>query len=160
RLIVKSSSNHPAQLRLPEAIHVSGSDVKVVIGAGETSPRGWVATDYPLVDITDLNSLKSWFQLGSVQAFLAEHVWEHLTPERAREAAVNCYRLLEPGGHLRIAVPDGLHPNPKYIDYVKPGGTGPGCDDHHVLYTYRTLIELLEAAGFKVSLLEWFDEEG
>jgi predicted SAM-dependent methyltransferase len=64
------------------------------------------------------------------------------------------------GRHLRIAVPDGLHPDPKYIDHVKPGGTGPGCEDHQVLYTYRTLVGLLEAAGFEVRLLEWFDEEG
>ena len=95
-----------------------------------------------------------------MQAFLAEHVWKHLFPEQAQAAAVNCYRLLVPGGHLRIAVPDGLHPDPKYIDHVKPGGTGAGREDHQVLYTYRTLVELLEAAGFEVRLLEWFDEEG
>jgi predicted SAM-dependent methyltransferase len=138
-------------------MRASGS-LKVIIGAGATDFVGWVATEYPLVDTTDLNSLVCWFEKGSVQAFLAEHGWEHLVPELALAAAVNCYQLLVPGGHLRVAVPDGLHPDPKYIDHVKPGGTG--CEDHQVLYTYRTLVEPLEAAGFEVRLLEWFDEEG
>jgi predicted SAM-dependent methyltransferase len=160
RTIEKAGNEQRTRLRLREAIRASGSQLKVTIGAGGISQVGWVATDHPLVDIADLNSLKSWFEMGSVQAFLAEHVWEHLVPEQAQAAAVNCYRLLVPGGHLRIAVPDGLHPDPKYIDHVKPGGTGPGCEDHQVLHTYRSLVELLEAAGFEVCLLEWFDEEG
>ena len=61
----------------------------MIIGAGATALVGWVATEYPLVDITDLNSLMCWFQIGSVQAFLAEHVWEHLVPDVALAAAVN-----------------------------------------------------------------------
>jgi predicted SAM-dependent methyltransferase len=160
RTIEKAVNEQRSRLRLREAIRASGSQLKVIVGAGETALVGWVTTDYPRVDITDMNSLKRWFQIGSVQALLAEHVWEHLVPDLAQAAAGNCYRLLVPGGHLRIAVPDGLHPDLKYIDYVKPGGTGPGCEDHQVLYTYRTLVELLEAAGFEVCLLEWFDEEG
>ena len=160
RAIEKAGNEQPTRLRLREAIRASGSHLKAIIGADETAMVGWVSTDYPRVDITDLNSLMCWFQIGSVQAFLAEHVWEHLAPDLALAAAVNCYQLLVPGGHLRIAVPDGLHPDPKYLDHVKPGGTGPGSEDHQVLYTYRTLVELLEAAGFEVRLLEWFDEEG
>src|SRR5262249_9200609 len=161
RIIETAAGNEqPTRLRMREAIRASGSQPKVILGAGETSSAGWVATDYPLVDITDLNSLKSWFQTDSVQALLAEHVWEHLTPHQAQAATANCYRLLVPGGHLRIAVPDGLHPNPEYIEHVRPGGTGPGCEDHHVLYTYRPVRELLETAGFEVRFLEWFDEEG
>jgi predicted SAM-dependent methyltransferase len=160
RTIEKAVDERCSRLRLREAIRASESQLKVIVGAGETAFVGWVATDYPRVDITDLNSLKRWFKIGSVQALLAEHVWEHLVPDLAQAAAGNCYRLLVPGGHLRIAVPDGLHPDPKYIDHVRPGGTGPGCEDHRVLYTYRTLVELLEVTGFEVSLLEWFDEEG
>ena len=157
RRAIETASNDRTRLRRRETIRASGS-LKVVIGAGGISLGGWVATEYPLVDIIDLNSLMCWFEKGSVQAFLAEHVREHLVPASALAAAINCYQLLVPGGHLRIAVPDGLHPDPKYIDHVKPGGAG--GEDHQVLYTYRTLLELLEAAGFEVRLLEWFDEEG
>src|SRR5262249_446073 len=128
--IEKAVDERAAHLRLRDAIRASGSNRKVIVGAGETILPGWVATDLPLGDVADRNSLMSWFQMGSVRALLAEHVWEHLAPEQAQAAAANCHQLLMPGGYVRVAVPDGLHPDPRYIDYVKPGGTGPGCDDH------------------------------
>jgi len=158
--IEKAVDEQSARLQLREAIRASDGNLKVIIGAGGTILQGWVATDLPLVDVADRISLMSWFQTSSVRAFLAEHVWEHLSTAQAQAAVGNCHQLLMPGGYLRIAVPDGLHPDPKYIDYVKPGGTGPGCDDHQVLYTYRTLADLFEAAGFEVCPLEWFDEGG
>lgn len=43
---------------------------------------------------------------GFADAFLAEHVWEHLSLEDAHRATRNCYRFLRPGGRLRLAVPD------------------------------------------------------
>ena len=60
---------------------------------------------------------------------MAEHVWEHLSEADARAANRLCFRYLKPGGVLRLAVPDGLHPDPGYIDEVRPGGTGAGVDD-------------------------------
>ena len=59
---------------------------------------------------------------------------------------------------MRIAVPDGFHPDPAYITHVKPGGTGPGADDHKILDTYKSLQDILIQAGYKVELLEYFDE--
>jgi predicted SAM-dependent methyltransferase len=35
---------------------------------------------------------------------------------------------------------------------------GPGADDHKVLFDYRSFSAVFEAAGFRVSLLEHFDE--
>jgi predicted SAM-dependent methyltransferase len=87
-------------------------------------------------------------------------VWEHLTPEAARTGAENCFEFLKPGGRLRIAVPDGFHPDPSYIEWVRPGGTGPGCDDHYHLFHHRSLSEILRNAGFEVQLLEYWDEKG
>lgn len=43
---------------------------------------------------------------GLADAFVAEHVWEHLSLSDAHVAARNCQRYLRPGGRLRIAVPD------------------------------------------------------
>ena len=57
-------------------------------------------------------------------------------------------------------MPDGLHPDQGYIDQVKPGGWGVGSDDHHVLYTYRTLNTAFASVGFENLLLEYFDERG
>lgn len=91
---------------------------------------------------------------------MAEHVWEHLTGEGALQANANCYEFLRPGGRLRIAVLDGFHPDPAYIEYIRPGGPGPGADDHKVFYYYQSLKEQLEKTGFMVHLLEYWDERG
>jgi predicted SAM-dependent methyltransferase len=69
-------------------------------------------------------------------------------------------RHLSDDGYLRIAVPDGLHPDPAYIDWVKPNGTGPSAPAHKVLYNYRSILDCLESAGLTVTLLEYFDEFG
>jgi predicted SAM-dependent methyltransferase len=149
-----------ARRRLRQAVARAGGDVRVIIGASGTAAPGWIPSEYPIVDVADVRTLRPYFRDASVRAFLAEHVWEHLAPAEAARAAENCYRLLVPGGYLRIAVPDGLHPDPAYIEYVRPGGSGAGSDDHKVLYTHRSLSALLQQAGFQVRLLEWFDERG
>jgi predicted SAM-dependent methyltransferase len=91
---------------------------------------------------------------------LAEHVWEHLDKNQGRIAAEYCFQYLKPGASLRLAVPDGLHPDPTYIAYVNVGGNGPGAVDHRVLYDYRSLQSMLEGLGFRVKLLEYFDVNG
>ena len=109
-----------------------------------------------------LNSLdwKKFFSPNSIDAMLSEHVLEHLTEEQALKALKNSYEYLKQGGYYRIAVPDGNHPEPSYIDYVNVDGTGPGSDDHKVLYTYNSLKNILEKVGFEVQPLEYFDEDG
>lgn len=59
-----------------------------------------------------------------------------------------------------MAVPDGLHPDPDYIEQVRVGGSGSGADDHKVLYTHETFSEVFEKAGFRVHLYEYFDRTG
>jgi predicted SAM-dependent methyltransferase len=135
---------------------------RLVIGASSKHDRGWIPTER---DYLDLCRPEQWEQMlapASLDALLAEHVWEHLTPSEAVAAAKTCYTYLKPGGYLRIAVPDGLHPSPEYIDWVKPGGASPGqlANDHQVLYTYRTLGPVFESAGFRVRLYEYYDEAG
>ena len=72
----------------------------------------------------------------------------------------NCLDYLKPGGKLRIAVPDGFHPSKNYIDKVRPGGIGAGAKDHKILFNYKILKNELENAGFKVDLLEYWDDSG
>ena len=67
---------------------------------------------------------------------------------------------LKPGGYLRVAVPDGYHPDPTYIENVKVGGIGAYAWDHKVLYNYKTLKKVFEKAGFSLMLYEYFDEKG
>jgi predicted SAM-dependent methyltransferase len=129
-----------------------------LIGAGGTSLPGWRTTDGDILDLRNRGHFANKWKPNSRAAFLAEHVWEHLTPVDAITAVNICFEFLKPGGRLRIAVPDGWHPDPGYIERVRPGGSGPGCDDHKVLFTYESLGKLLESAGFEVQLLEYWDE--
>lgn len=134
--------------------------VRLIVGSGGTSIRGWIPSDVDQLDILIDRHWRFYFRKDSLEAILAEHVWEHFTPDQAIDAAALCYRYLRPGGHLRIAVPDGLHPDPTYICAVKPGGVGAGANDHKVMYTWRTIQAVLEKAGFMTRLLEYFDENG
>ncbi len=133
---------------------------RIIVGASNTEFEGWEPTNQ---DVLNLLVESDWFAClkpNSLDAILAEHVWEHLTQNEAVVAAKNCYKFLKPGGYLRVAVPDGLHPDPDYIEWVRPGGNGPGADDHKVLYTYDTFRKVFAAAGFDVSLCEYYDERG
>jgi predicted SAM-dependent methyltransferase len=134
--------------------------LRLALGAGGIFDHGWIPTEIYELNIAKESDWRRFFKPGTVDAMLAEHVWEHMTPADAVLATENCYRYLRPGGYLRIAVPDGYNPAPGYTDLVGVGGTGPSADDHKALYTYKTLMNLVESAGFKVRLLEYHDESG
>ncbi len=46
------------------------------------------------------------FSSGSVAAIYSSHMLEHLLPGVARQCLGECFRVLEPGGVLRLGVPD------------------------------------------------------
>lgn len=133
---------------------------RVVIGSGHTHSEGWFDTDIEFLNLLNESDWTHFFDKNSIERLLAEHVWEHLSLEDGRRAAAVCYQYLKPGGTLRVAVPDGFHPNPDYIERVRPGGTGEGADDHKVLYNYQTFGDLFRSVGFEVDLLEYHDEAG
>jgi predicted SAM-dependent methyltransferase len=138
----------------------SAAVVKIVLGAADTKIPGWISTSGWTLDVTRADQFARLLGNRKADAFLAEHVWEHLDAHATVLANANCFRFLRPGGHFRVAVPDGLHPDPAYIEHVRPGGTGAGADDHKWLYDYRLLSTALRDAGFDVKLLEWWDENG
>ncbi|HAX72428.1 MAG TPA: hypothetical protein DCY20_02760 [Firmicutes bacterium] len=137
--------------------------MKIILGAGNTQLQGWISTQE-----TDLNLLKredfeKQFEENSLEAMLAEHVWEHLTKDEGMVAAKHCYDFIKPGGYIRVAVPDVNFKNEWYQNMVQVGGPGPTdhpAYTHKIVYDYRTLKEVFEAAGFEVELLEYCDEKG
>lgn len=135
---------------------------RIVIGSAGWFDRGWIPTDEHFLDLTKPEMWLLHFSPNSIDALLAEHVWEHLTPEEAAIACKTCYTYLKPGGYIRVAVPDGYHPDPIYRQWVRVGGAwiGQVSNDHKVLYTHETLVQLFEQAGFRVELLEYFDATG
>jgi predicted SAM-dependent methyltransferase len=139
------------------------SRLRIVIGAWDRYDPGWIPTQCDYLNLLIPGHWSRVFQPNSVDAMLAEHVWEHITEDEGRRAAQTCYGYLKPGGYLRVAVPDGFHPDPRYIDEVKPGAvavTAGNAENHSALYTYRSLSRVFEDAGFRVVLCEYFDEQG
>jgi predicted SAM-dependent methyltransferase len=136
------------------------SPLRIVVGASGKYNKNWIPTDQSFLDIAADADWSKWFKPNSIEAILAEHVWEHLPASSAISAVRLCFQYLRPGGYLRLAVPDGNHPSPSYIREVEPGGVGSGAMDHKVLYTYETLSQLLGSEGFAIEPLEYFDKDG
>lgn len=134
---------------------------KFNVGSGGINPDpSWLPTDIKTLNLTREADWRKLLLFLKVDNIMAEHVWEHLSDSDTALANAYCFKYLKPGGRLRLAVPDGYHPDPAYIEHVRPGGSGPGADDHHILYTYNVMKERLEKAGFRVELLEYWDEKG
>ncbi len=147
-----------AKYRLKKA--ATKSPLKIVVGTSGVFEQEWTPTDIHYLNILNDEDWKSFFQQNSIDAILAEHVWEHLTLDQGLIAAEHCFKYIKQGGYVRVAVPDGLHPDQNYLNQVKVNGSGAGADDHKVLYDHITLSNLFKKAGFKIKLLEHFDENG
>lgn len=139
----------------------SKEELKIIVGDGDLiSSSDWISTDIDILDVTDTNKWELIFNENKISNVFSEHVWEHLSIEESKIANLNIFNNLKKGGILRIAVPDGYNPDPNYIEYVRPGGSGAGAWDHKQLYDYKLLKQNLEKIGFKVNLLEYWDEFG
>ena len=82
---------------------------RVNIGCGDHPTQGWINLDvasHPGVYFWDCRSGLP-FSNGTVAAIYSEHFFEHLDLEsEARPFLRECLRCLQPGGVLRIVVPD------------------------------------------------------
>lgn len=85
--------------------------LQVILGAGTQAYDGWISTNKEELDLLCPQDWQLSFDARLTDAFLCEHVWEHLTEAEGREAAKLCYKYLKPGGYLRCAVPDANFPN-------------------------------------------------
>jgi len=136
--------------------------LKIDIGSGKIGEmeNGWVKTDIPHFDALKKSDWEHFLADKKIDQLFSEHVLEHLTDIQNNELAKLTFHYLKPGGVFRIAVPDGYHKNPDYIEYVKPGGSGLGADDHKVLWNIDTLSAVYRNVGFLVTGREYYDKEG
>ena len=137
--------------------------MKIIIGAGNVKYEGWIHTQENELNLLDSSTFTKIVPDKNALCFLAEHVWEHLTFEEGVMAAKNCFNHLQPGGYLRIAVPDKNFRNEWYQNLVQIGGPGPKdhpSATHKIVHDYKTITNMLILAGFEVSLLEYCDDEG
>ena len=83
--------------------------LRLNLGCGDHFHEDWVNVDlvarHKQVIQADLNRGIP-FEDGKFAFVYHSHVLEHLTPEQARKFLTECHRVLQPGGTLRIVVPD------------------------------------------------------
>lgn len=150
---------------LAQRVH-SGEELRVIVGAGDTSFEGWVATDMDTVNLLDPGKLVTAFPLpATLTALLAEHVLEHFDVQEALAASEAAYCLLKPGGIFRVAVPETLMPV-HTVSIYGYGGWGvksqtiSGYPGHHSAWDATSLSQLLQLAGFQTLPLEFWDTKG
>ncbi len=99
---------------------------KLHLGCGGHMIEGWENTDLPQVDIRK----RLPYPDNSASHMFCEHCVEHVTHQEAWNFFEECYRVLAPGGVVRIAVPDMVKLSFKITDgyksAVKAGGHGDG----------------------------------
>lgn len=167
----------PQSTRRFRALVDSGRPLLLNLGSGTYNAPGWVNVDlWGLhrtwgVDPDVIWDLRRPLPLpdGSVRAVFLEHVLEHLPAPVGLAALDQAFRLLEPGGVLRVSVPDFGRYACSYADRVRGRGDGsdlitterPGrptdllavaevvYDHGHVsIWDAETLSALLRSAGF------------
>jgi SAM-dependent methyltransferase len=156
---------------------------KLQLGTGPNPLPGWLNTDlFPDVDpehrseLVRLDAAKP-FPLAdmSLDYVFSEHQIEHIAEADARLMVEECFRVLKPGGRIRLSTPDlwaivRLYEDPlgdaehHYVAWVmtrfRPGISwgNPRCHvinhifkdhGHQFIYDYETLSALLEGAGFR-----------
>ena len=150
------------------------AEPKLQLGCCKNPLPGWLNTDISLRSVYGvyLDAGKS-FPLpdASFEYVYSEHLFEHLTYQQAQNMLKESYRVLKPGGVMRVATPDlrfllGLYQEPEkplhkeYMEYsVKDNGM-PASPvyvisrfhtnwGHQIIYDRETLTRKLEEVGFK-----------
>lgn len=81
------------------------------VGCGENPQKEYVNLDYdwyPDIDVCwDITKKNYPFPDSSFEGVFTEHCFEHLSFDKVKENLKEFYRLLKPGGTIRIVVPDG-----------------------------------------------------
>lgn len=133
-------------------------------GSGDCHPtppyEGYVSVDLePIGEWSVAHDLRTPIPLpdGSVQRILTEHFLEHIEEAEIAAFLADAWRLLEPGGHVRFAVPDYHSPrNRKY----RAQGYDPTHTDHVCFPTYETMKGIVDASPFtEVRFYQYWDGE-
>jgi SAM-dependent methyltransferase len=145
---------------------------RIEIGSGSRPQPGYIHVDISLTaaHVEFFGSADSLpFRSDWAEEITAVHVLEHVHPSRLRATLGEWHRVLEPGGLLRVHVPDSAALMRLYLDaplekrwsiigallgmYANPSVARPedlshGCD-HQVLFDAMLLSALLRDAGFE-----------
>ena len=141
-------------------------EIKLHVGCGEKFIPGWIHIDlkkYPHIDyVTDASDLHV-FENNSVDLIYACHLLEHFKRCDIDLVLKEWYRVLKPGGILRLSVPDFSALVEVYNKYKDMGiimgplyGRGNPGNQHYIAFDFRYLKKRLQLIGFdKVRLWDW-----
>lgn len=113
RIEVEGAANHLASKVLPHRVmslrrarQLRG--LRLIIGAGEIHDRqGWQTVDFRSSADFQVDIRRGLpFGDASCKFLFSEHVFEHLDLDELKRVAAECFRVLEPGGVMRIVTPD------------------------------------------------------
>jgi predicted SAM-dependent methyltransferase len=140
-----------ARVKAPRRLH---------LGCGKRHIPGWHHVDivtFPHVDKVGRVEALRHIADDSVATIYACHVLEHFGRYQVFDVVSEWYRVLAPGGVLRVAVPDFAAACRYYVAHgdirqvlglIMGGQTGP-YDYHKVIFDQTSLGELLEDVGFR-----------
>jgi predicted SAM-dependent methyltransferase len=184
--------HHPAMLS-PVSHAFLPSGPRLNLGCGPVQPAGWVNIDGsnrarlasrlapldrmlvrlgilsptefgPTVKICNLRK-RLPYRDGSVAAIYSSEVWEHFTYEDALRLTRECFRVLAPGGVLRVCVPDGVAFWREYVQLhdaqmaAAPGSRSAALLRAHVQSYFRCICTKRIWLGSLGHLHKWqFDE--
>jgi len=158
-----------------------GGAKKVEIGAGPRARVGFVTLDCSLrCDLPWDLRLGLPFKSSSIDLIYAEHVLEHFDHNDLLQLLRSCFRVLKPGGCLKISVPNvELYVNAyneknssflslfcqhkpalhyySYVDYLNYMFYMNG--EHRTMFDANNMAEILKAAGASVVSLREFEPD-
>lgn len=155
----------PTHRRAVRAL-MARQNLKLHLGCGNNAMPGWTNLDcYPPALRAGVEILVLDMRRGlpcadrSADALYSEHFLEHVPLGIVRRTLLpECFRVLAPGGAIRIGVPDGEFYVRGYLSGAveQTGGMLPmmwinhvaRSSQHQYLYDYQTLEHLLGEAGF------------
>ncbi len=139
-------------------------EIKLHLGGGKRYLKGYIhvdLADYPHIDYRHNVETLPTFVDDSVSIIYASHVLEYFDHIEAREVLKEWYRVLQPRGILRLAVPNfevlvEVYQKYKNLDLIHGPLYGrweiPKINmviHHKTVYDFPSLKQTLEEAGFR-----------
>jgi predicted SAM-dependent methyltransferase len=148
------------------------SHAKLHLGCGSRAFAGWINVDGYVQDGVDL----VWdlrrrlpFSDGAAELVYSEHTLEHLAKRDALALLGECYRVLQPGGRLRLGLPDAelyirayAERKPEFFDFLRKRWAMPSATpiellnhsfrmngNHQYAWDFVTLSAALQRTGFR-----------
>jgi len=138
---------HKINLRKASSVF-SGKNLKVNLGAGRIKKDGIIGVDFSPDAIIRLDLRRPLpIASGACSVVFSEHFLEHLSyPEGVDQFMADCYRILEPGGLIKLSVPDAEWP---LKDYAEGSDRfNQKCIEHSFGYCKRPDITSMERINF------------